>query len=110
MVVAKDWCRWYFAGKDSPWYRADWCVIYKKGVWNIDWRGDWECTMAVDIGRGQEGHSCVDGSDNEWVLWKVVGFLGMSVQNAQLGYIVGKSLNRQWFENFCSFQEEWGRH
>ena len=66
--------------------------------------------MATDIGRGREGHSCVDGSDNVWVLWEVVGCLGMRVQNAQLGYIagkslVGKSLNRQWFENFCSFQE-----
>ena len=66
--------------------------------------------MAVDIGRGREGHSCVDGSDNVWVLWQVVGFLGMRVHIAQLGYIVGKSLNRQWFENFCSFQEDRGRH
>ena len=51
--------------------------------------------MAADIGRGREGHSCVDGSDNVWVLWEVVGFLGMSLQNAQLGHIVGKSLKRQ---------------
>ena len=27
----------------------------------------------VDIGRGQEGHSCVGDSGNAWVLWKVLG-------------------------------------
>ena len=32
VVVAKDWCSWHFAGKDSPWYRVDWCVISRKGV------------------------------------------------------------------------------
>ena len=85
-------------------------MIYRKGVGNIDGRGDWECTMAVYIGRRRERHSCVDGSDNMWVLWEVVGFLGMRVQNPQLGYIIDKSLNRQWFESFCSFQEERGRH
>ena len=110
VVVAKDWCSLHFAGKYSPWYRVDWCVVSKKGVGNIDWRGDWECAMAVDIGRWLEGHSCVDGSDSVWVLWEVVGFLGMCMQNAQLGYIVGKSLNHQWCKNFCSFQEECGRH
>ena len=60
--------------------------------------------MAVDVGRGQEGHSCVSNSGNVLVLLKVIVFLGMHVQNAQLGYIVGKSLNRQWFESFCNFQ------
>ena len=65
--------------------------------------------MAMGTGRGQEGHSCVDGSDNVWVRWEVVGFLGMLIQNVQLVYIVGKSLDHQWFENFCSVQEEWGR-
>ena len=79
-------------------------VIYRKGVGNIDWRGSWEYTRTVDIGRGREGYSCVDGSDNVWVLWEVVGFLGTRVQNAQLGYMVDKSLNHQWFENFYSFQ------
>ena len=65
---------------------------------------------AMDVGRGQEGHSCVGDSGNVWVLLEVVGFLSMCVQNAQLGYIVDKSLNRQRFGNFCSVQEEWGRH
>ena len=64
----------------------------------------------MDVGRGHEGHSCVDGSDNVWVLLKVVGFLGMHVQNAQLGYIVGKSLNRQRLESFCNFQVKQGRY
>ena len=85
-------------------------MIYRKGVESIDWRSDWECTTAVDVGRDQEGHSCVGDSSNVWVLLEVVGFLGMCVQNAQLGYIFGKSLNHQWFGNFCSVQEEWGRH
>ena len=49
-------------------------------------RGYWE---------GAWGHSCVDGSDNVWVLWEVVDLLGMHVENTQLGYIVGKSLNHQ---------------
>ena len=45
--------------------------------------------MAVGIagggGRGgQEGHSCVNDSDNVWVLGEVVNFLGMHVQNANL--------------------------
>ena len=66
--------------------------------------------MTVDIGSGREGHSCVDGSDNVWVLWEVVGFLDMRVQTAQLVHIVGKSLNHQWCENVSSFQEERGRH
>ena len=35
---------------------------------------------------------------------EVVGFLGKRVQNAQLGYVVGKSLNRQWFKSFCNFE------
>ena len=56
---------------------------------NIDWRGDWECTTAMDVGRGQEGHSCVGDSGNVWVLLEVVRFLSMRVQNAKLGYIVG---------------------
>ena len=77
---------------------------------NIDWRGDWECTMAMDVGRGQEGHSCVGDSGNVWVLLEVVRFLSMRVQNAKLGYIVGKSLNRQRFESFCNFQVKLGRY
>ena len=64
--------------------------------------------MAVKI--LQDGHSCVGDSGNVWVLLEVVSFLGMRMQNAQLGYIVNKSLNRQWFESFCSFQEERDRH
>ena len=64
--------------------------------------------MAVKI--LQDGHSCVGDSGNVWVLLEVVSFLGMRVQNAQLGYIVSKSLNRQWFESFSSFQEEHNRH
>ena len=78
-------------------------MIYRKGVQNIDWRGDWECTTVVDVERGQEGHSCIGDSGNMWVFLEVVCFLGMHVQNAQLGYIVGKSLNRQRFESFCNF-------
>ena len=85
-------------------------MIYRKGVENIDWSGDWEYMMAVDVGRGQEGHSCVGDSGNVWVFLEVVGLLSMCVQNAQLGYIIDKSLNRQRFGNFCSVQEEWGRH
>ena len=85
-------------------------MIYRKGVENIDWSGDWEYMMAVDVGRGQEGHSCVGDSGNVWVLLEVVGLLSMCAQNAQLGYIIDKSLNRQRFGNFCSVQEEWGRH
>ena len=85
-------------------------MIYRKGVGNIDWRGDWKHKRAVDFGSGQERHSCVNGSDNVWVLWEVAGFLSMHVLNAQVGYIVGKSLNHQQFKKFCSFQEEWGRH
>ena len=54
-------------------------MIYKKGIENIDWRGDWECTTAVDVGRGQEGHSCVGDSGNVWVFLEVVGFLGKCV-------------------------------
>ena len=41
---------------------------------------------AVNVGRGQERHGCVGDSGNVWVLLEVVGFLGMHVQNAQLGY------------------------
>ena len=37
--------------------------------------------MVVDIGMGHEGHSCADDFD-VWVLWEVVGFLGVRVQNA----------------------------
>ena len=85
-------------------------MIYRKGIGNIDCRGDWKGMKAVNIGWGWEGHSCVNDSDNVWELWEVGGFLGMGAQNAQLGYILGKSLNHQWFKNFCSFQEEWGRH
>ena len=77
---------------------------------NIDCGDNWECMTTVDIGKGQEGHSCVGDSGKAWVLWEVVGSQGMCVQNAQLGYIFGKSLNRQWFENFFGVQEEWGRH
>ena len=85
-------------------------MICREGVGSTDWRGDWKGAMVVGIGRGQGGHSCVNGSDNMWVLWEVADFLGIHVQNAQLGYVVGKSLNHQWFGNFCSIQEEWGRH
>ena len=46
--------------------------------------------MIVSIARGQGGHGCVDGFDSVWVLWKVVDLPCMHVQNAQLGYIVGK--------------------
>ena len=35
-----------------------------------------ECTIAVDVGRDQEGHSCIGDSGNVWVLLEVVGFLG----------------------------------
>ena len=38
--------------------------------------------MTMNIGRGREGHSCVNGSDNVWVLWEAVSFLGMRVQKA----------------------------
>ena len=72
--------------------------------------GFWWVCAAFLWGGGGPGHSCVNDSDNVWELWEVGGFLGMGVQNAQLGYILGKSLNHQWFKNFCSFQEEWGRH
>ena len=88
-------------------------MIYRKGVENIDWGGrggDWECTTAVDVGRWQEVHSCVGDFGKAWVLLEVVGSQGIRVQNAQLGYIVHKSLNRQWFESFCSSQEDWCRH
>ena len=90
MVVVKDWCRCHLVGKDSPQYRVDWLGIYKMGVENIDWRGDWECTTAVDVGSGQEGHSCVSDSGKVWVLLEVVDFLGMRLQFRQRGYIVGK--------------------
>ena len=82
----------------------------REGVRSIDWRSDWKGKMVVSIARGQEEHGCADGFDSVWVLWKVVDLPCMHVQNAQLGYIVDKSLNHQWFENFCSVQEEWGRH
>ena len=72
------------------------------------WNG--ECTTTVDVGMGQDGHSCVGDSGNARVLLEVVGFLGTHVQNTQLGYTVDKSLNRQSFESFCSSQEEQGRH
>ena len=65
---------------------------------------------AVDVGRGHEGHSCVNVSDNVWVLLEVVGFLGMRLENAQLDYIVGKSLNRQRLESFYNFQVKQGRY
>ena len=52
------------AVKDIPYYCLDWRVIHKKGVENIDWRGDWECTAVMDVGRGQEVHSCVGDSGN----------------------------------------------
>ena len=57
---------------------------------------------------GARRDSCVGDSGNVWVLLEVVGFLGMCMQNAQLGYIVGKSLNRQWFESFCNSQVKQG--
>ena len=86
-------------------------MIYRKGLENIDWRDDWECTTAVDFERGQEGHnSCISDSGNMWVFLEVVCFLGMRVKNVQLGYIVGKSLNRQRFESFCNFQVKQGRY
>ena len=65
-------------------------MIHRKGIENIDWRGDWEYTLAVDVGRGQEGHTCISDSGNVWVFLEVVGFLCMHMQNAQLGYIIGK--------------------
>ena len=52
----------------------------------------------MDVERRREGHSCVGDSGNVWVLLEVVGFLGMRVENAQLGYIVDKSLSSQWFK------------
>ena len=64
----------------------------------------------MDVGRGWEGLSYVGGSGNVWVLLEVVGFPGMLVQNAQLGYFVDKSLNRWWFESFCNFQVKQGRY
>ena len=64
----------------------------------------------MDVGRGQEGHSCVGDSGNVCVLLKVVDFLAMRVQNAQHIYIVAKSLNRQWFERFSNFQVKEGRN
>ena len=84
-------------------------MIYGRGVGNIDWRGDWKGKRALDIGSGPEGHSCVDGSDNVRVLWEVIRFLVMLVQNTQLGYMGGKTLNHQWFENVCSFQKGVGQ-
>ena len=81
-------------------------MICREGVRSIDWRSDWKGTMVLRIGRGQGGHGCVDGFDNVWVLWEVVDLPSMHMQNAELGYIVGKSLNHQWFKNFCSVQEE----
>ena len=71
---------------------------------NIDWGGlrGGEWTRAVDVGRGQDGHSCVGDSCSLKVLLEVIDFLGMRVQNSQLCYILDKSLNRQWFESFCS--------
>ena len=36
-----------------------------------------ECTMPVDVGRGQDGHSCNGHSGNARVLLEKVGFLGM---------------------------------
>ena len=87
-------------------------MIYRKVVENIDLEClgcDGEYLTAVDVGRDQDGHRCVGDSDNTRVLFEVVGFLGMHVQNAQLGYIIEKLLNRQWFESFRSSQEERGR-
>ena len=43
-------------------------MIYRKGIGNIDWRGNLEYTMVVGIEREQEEHSCVDDSDNVRVL------------------------------------------
>ena len=60
----------------------------------------------MDIARGQDGHSIVGDSGKARVLLEVVGFLSMRVQNSQIGYIMDKSLNRQWFESLCSSQEE----
>ena len=61
-------------------------------------------------GEGQGEHSCVSDSGNVWMFLEVVGFLGTRVQNAQLGYVVGKSLNRQWFKSFCNFEVKQGRY
>ena len=72
--------------------------------------GGWEHTMGQNVGRWQEGHSCVDGSGNAWGLWEAAGLSGMCVQNAQPGDIVDISPNHRWCKNFCSSQEVWGRH
>ena len=65
--------------------------------------------MSEDVGSWREVHSYVVDFGNAWGLLKVVGLLGMCVQNAQLGDSADKSPNHQWFESSCSFQEEWGR-
>ena len=39
-----------------------------------------ECTMGVDVGRGQDGHSCNGHSGNARVPLEKVGFLDMGVQ------------------------------
>ena len=59
-----------------------------------------ECTMRVDVGKGQDGHSCNGHFGNARVPLEKVGFLGMGVQNAQLGYIIEKPLNCQSFKSF----------
>ena len=109
VVSVKDCYRWRLAGKDIPYYRVYWRLVYRKDVENIDWGVDWGCTAAVDVVRWWGVYNCVGNSGNAWVLLEAVGLLGMRMQKAQLGYIVDKSPDRLWFESFCSSQEEWGR-
>ena len=66
--------------------------------------------MALDVGRGQEGHSSVGDFGKVWMLLEMVGFLDMDVQNAQFGYILDKSLNCQWSESFCNLQVKQDRY
>ena len=82
------------------------------GMWSIRraLRRGWEHMMGEDVGRWQEVHSCVDGSGNAWGLWEAAGLSGTCMQNTQPGGIFDKSPNHRWCENFCSSQEEWGRH
>ena len=67
VVIVRDWYRWYLEGKDIPQDRNDCHLIYRKAIDNIGWRGDWEYTTAVAVGRGQGGHSCVGDSGNVWL-------------------------------------------
>ena len=91
VVIVRDWYRWYLEGKDIPHDRNDCHLIYRKAIENIGWRGDWEYTTAVAVGRGR-------------------GDIVVSVILVMCGYIVDKSLNHQWFESFCKFQVTQGRY